>query len=263
MPLPRRNNPGLRHSQSDGFADQIKYVQFLQEDIYKLRVGGLTCSQCHTFGFPHLSATMLSAIIILSGIFFFGLATSSPDYCPLLGPVFPPPIHVNKNLNFSAAVKNVSTILEQAVKGDSRLSFVIDPIATSFTLQIFNAKDQSPLFEFYHTSPAVQDYKEGVKHIDENTVFRIGSGSKLITVLLLLIEKGDAVFNEPVANHIPEIREAVAGMRVNTTKQDNAIDFLRWGEVTVGELCSHMSGLPRDCEFLDDIFGQSYYWYIN
>lgn len=217
-----------------------------------------------TLGFPHRSATMLSAIIILSGCFFFGLATSSkPDYCPLLGPVFPPPIHVNKSLKSSAAVRNISTVLEQAVNGDSRLSSVIDPNATSFTLQIFNAKDQSPLFEFYHTSPAVQDYKEGVKHIDENTVFRIGSGSELITVLLLLIENGDAVFNEPVASYIPEIREAVAGMRVNSTKQDNAVDFLRWGEVTVGELCSHMSGLPRDCEFLDDIFGQSYYRYIS
>ena len=193
---------------------------------------------------------MLGAII-LSGFLFFGLGTSSkPNYCPLLGPVFPPLTHLNKSLEFSAAVKNFSTELEQPVKGlgDSRLSSVIDPNVTSFTLQIFNAKDQSPLFEFYHTSPAVQDYKEGVKSIDENTVFRIGSGSKLITVLLLLIQKGDSVFNEPVANYIPEIRDTVAELHANTTKQDNAVDFLRWGEVTVGELCSHLAGLTYDCK---------------
>lgn len=183
--------------------------------------------------------------IVLSGFLLFGLGVSSkPNCCPLLGPVFPPPTHLNNSPEFSAALKNISTELEQSVKGlgDSRLGSVIQPNATSFTIQIFNAKDQSPLFEFYHTSPAVQEYKEGVKSIDENTVFRIGSNSKLITVLLLLIQKGDSVFNEPVANYIPEIRDAIAN-----TKQDNAVDFLRWDEVTVGELCSHLSGLTYDC----------------
>lgn len=198
--------------------------------------------------FSQIGDIMLGTFI-LSGFMFMGLgASTKPNYCPLLGPVFPPPTRLNQSIEFSAAVKNISTELEQAIKGlgHSELGSTLNPSGTSFAVQIFNARNQSPLFEFYHTSPAVRDYREGVRNIDENTVFKIGSNSKTITVLLLLIQKGESVFNEPVAKYIPEIRDAAAS--ANATEKDDAIDFVQWKDVTVGELCSHLSGLDYDCE---------------
>ncbi|KAJ5605487.1 beta-lactamase/transpeptidase-like protein [Penicillium lagena] len=195
---------------------------------------------------------MQKTFAVLSALLPFGLAASSKlNYCSLLGPVFPPPIHLSDSPYFTAATKDLSGILQDAIYGNSSLSPIFKPNQTSFTVQIFSSKDESPLFESYYTSQAVQAYKAGVKNIDENTVFRIGSASKLVTVLLLLIEKGESVFNEPIAKYVPEIREAIAAMRSNTTQQQDAIDFLRWEQVTIGELASQMSGVLRDYGFLD------------
>lgn len=200
---------------------------------------------------------MMQTILALSALLPFGLAASSKlNYCSLLGPVFPPPIQLSDSPDFIAATKDLSAILHDAIHGTSSLSSMFKSNETSFTLQIFSAKDESALFESYHTSQAVQAYKAGVKSIDENTVFRIGSASKLITVLLLLIEKGESAFNEPVAKYVPEIREAVAAMRSNTTQQRDAIDFLNWEHVTIGQIASQMSGVLRDCKLLSKtLFG--------
>lgn len=198
---------------------------------------------------------MQKILLALSALVPFGLAASSKlNYCSLLGPVFPPPAHLADSPDFTAAINNLSAILQNTIDGNSGLRSILKSNQTSFAVQIFSAKDQSPLFESYHTSQAVQAYKAGVKSIDKNTVFRIGSASKLVTILLLLIEKGESVFNEPVAKYVPEIQEAVATMRANATQQQDAIDFLNWEQLTIGELASQMSGVLRDCKLLSEYF---------
>jgi hypothetical protein len=43
-------------------------------------------------------------------------------------------------------------------------------------------------------------------------------------------------------------------MRSNATQQQDAIDFLNWEQVTIGELASQMSGVLRDCKLLSEKF---------
>jgi hypothetical protein len=116
----------------------------------------------------------------------------------------------------------------------------------SFTVQVYSAHESRPLFEHYHTATSARNNTIGVNVVDEDTVFRIASCSKLWTVLLLLIETGDASFHEPVVKYIPELRKAIAE-RSNETEFRNEVDQVLWEEVTIGELASQMSGVGRQC----------------
>ena len=58
------------------------------------------------------------------------------------------------------------------------------------------------LFTFLHTPTAYRNTTHGVDEVDSNTVYRLGSISKLLTACLSLLEAGDASWNEPVTNYI-------------------------------------------------------------
>jgi CubicO group peptidase (beta-lactamase class C family) len=89
-----------------------------------------------------------------------------------------------------------------------------------------------------------QLFESGTKAVDANTIYRVGSITKLFTVLTFLVEAGDVHFNEPVTSFVPELRQAAQ-------KIDNAlspIDHVAWEDVTLGALASHMAGIGRDCK---------------
>jgi CubicO group peptidase (beta-lactamase class C family) len=90
-----------------------------------------------------------------------------------------------------------------------------------------------------------------VKSVDSNTVFRIGSLTKLITIYTYLIEAGDTSFNDPVAKYVPELQEAA--QTINATA--DSLDNVAWGEITVAELASHLADIGRDWEGIGEIGG--------
>lgn len=114
-------------------------------------------------------------------------------------------------------------------------------------MQVFDASDSGSLLSLSYTADSINTTL-GVNQVDENTVFRIGSTSKLWTMLLLLIENGPASLDDPIARYIPELRQAVFELSRNSTMARDGIDFTKWNEVTLGELASHLSGIARDCE---------------
>ncbi|KAK2754021.1 hypothetical protein FQN54_007190 [Arachnomyces sp. PD_36] len=175
-------------------------------------------------------------------------ASQSPKYCPLLGPVFPAPQNLNNNPTWQNLKQEITTTLHtqiQQIKDSPDLSSTLNFTSTSFALQIFSTTDRFPLLSETYTSEDAKGAEFGVRSVDEDTVFRIGSGSKLWTALLLLKEMGDGVLADPVSLYVPELAAAAAD------GVDDWVDGVRWDEITVGELVSHMAGIARDYGFLD------------
>ena len=87
--------------------------------------------------------------------------------------------------------------------------------------------DENGIQQYYygHTS-------SGEDTIDENTIFEIGSVSKVFTALLLadMIEKGEVNLNDPIDIHLPE--------DVSTPSKNER-------KITLLDLITHTSGLPR------------------
>lgn len=119
------------------------------------------------------------------------------------------------------------------------------------SLEIFDTSCSDPLLKYAITSKEINTTL-GVSKVDENTVFRIGSTSKMFPMLLLLIEGGFGPLQDPVSKYIPEIKAAAADLVGNSTKNNDGIDYTKWDEITVGELASHLAGIARDCEYPDN-----------
>ncbi|KAF7717343.1 Beta-lactamase domain-containing protein [Penicillium ucsense] len=171
-------------------------------------------------------------------------ALASQDYCPPLGPDYPPPSSLSNDRIFTAAIQEVLSSLDQVTGSNGDLH------NDSISVQIFSGRDPKPLAYFAATSEHINTTL-GVSSVDENTVFRVGSVSKIFTVTLLLMEEGLWAFSEPIAKYVPELREAAERLRWDPRRRRDAVDYVNWGSITIGELASHLAGIPRDYGELD------------
>ncbi|RMJ19119.1 hypothetical protein CDV36_001176 [Fusarium kuroshium] len=176
-----------------------------------------------------LLSTVTLALLALAG----GTLGQTNPTCPLLGPVFPP---VQKGLAKSAAVKTAIEILT-----DELNNVVKEGTDTTLYVQAFSGTDK--IFSYGYAPPSTSgSLTSGT--LNENTVFRIGSVSKLITVYALLAEVGMERLNDPVTRWVPELAKAM-------NHRDDPAQSPRWNEVTIGQLASHMSGIGRNFGLFD------------
>ena len=109
----------------------------------------------------------------------------------------------------------------------------------SYVVQAYST-DDGVLWQTKYTSPVLSTLNStGVKEVDENTVHRVGSITKLFTILTFLSQVGDKIWNDPITKYIPEL--SAVGTRSRVYHVD-------WEDVTVGSLATFNSGLIRDCE---------------
>ncbi|KAE9374293.1 beta-lactamase/transpeptidase-like protein [Stipitochalara longipes BDJ] len=164
-------------------------------------------------------------------------ALSFPN-CPFLGIDFPPPTKLANSSNFQNATSSLLAAVNEAINSGVN--------GSSFSVEIFSTHDPASLFNFHYSSYTLNS-SVGVKTVDSDSLYRIGSISKLFTIYLLLIEAGDVHFHEPITNFVPELLAAPQAT------SDDDLDFVDWTSVTVGNLASHMSGIGRDYDELGDI----------
>jgi CubicO group peptidase (beta-lactamase class C family) len=107
---------------------------------------------------------------------------------------------------------------------------------------------ESVIFEFNFTGSDLNTTEK----VSTDSVFRIGSISKLFTVYAFLLHGGLELLERSVTEFVPELRDI--------SRDDGCfsdLDIVRWEEVTLGSLASHMSGIGRDCENLLDQGGRN------
>ncbi|KAJ5176050.1 uncharacterized protein N7482_001927, partial [Penicillium canariense] len=163
--------------------------------------------------------------------------------CPLLGPSWPAPTDLSSYPTVQSALKNITKTIQDASNAG-------EFSGASLSLEIFDLSSSDALLSYAHTAKEINT-TIGVSKVDENTVFRIGSTSKMFSMLLLLIERGFSPLQDPIVKYIPEIGAAAAELLRNSTQRDDGIDFTNWNEVTVGDLASHLAGIARDYGVLD------------
>jgi CubicO group peptidase (beta-lactamase class C family) len=113
----------------------------------------------------------------------------------------------------------------------------------SHSIQVFTGS--GILCEHYHTAPSLSSLNSsGVKQVDAHTVYRIGSLTKIFTMYAFLLEAGYQYFSHPITDFVPELA-ALASWQ-----SGNAITNIAWGDVTIGDLASHLAGIASDCEYI-------------
>ncbi|KAL6706258.1 hypothetical protein ACN47E_005993 [Coniothyrium glycines] len=170
---------------------------------------------------------------------------ASPN-CPLSGPEFPSPQRLADHPIWQSALANLTSVFDYI--DDSNITG-IDRF--SYSVQVFSTNPGDPiLWERHRTARNLPPETIGVSRVDGNTIYRLGSVSKVLTVLAFLAELGDVHWNQPITKVIPEIAR-LAGRSTSST-----FDVVRetaWDDVTIGSLAAQVSGLGRDYGVLGEL----------
>ncbi|RSM18283.1 hypothetical protein CDV31_002802 [Fusarium ambrosium] len=151
------------------------------------------------------------------------------NHCPPLGPVLPAPTSPSTN-------DAVKTAVEALTKGLKALTGSFN--STAMSIGMVSLHEDEPILDIHHT-PANLDAR-GVKKVDADTVYRIGSVSKAFTVLAALKLSG-VNMDDAVTKYLPQLREL--GKQQN---EKNNITVVDWDRISLQALASHMGGIPAD-----------------
>ncbi|KAI0113490.1 beta-lactamase/transpeptidase-like protein [Daldinia grandis] len=150
-------------------------------------------------------------------------------HCPPLGPVLPAPKNPTVHESVRLAIDSISDTFQNLTAG---------LVSTGISVAVKSIHETDPLLELHHTPTILNS--NGTSTIDSQTVYRLGSISKIFAVLSLL--KQDHVeLDDPITQYVPELCELKG-----ETDEVSDITTVRWSEVTLGALASHMSGISTD-----------------
>lgn len=180
-------------------------------------------------------------LLLATATHFAPSLVAAKQPCPLYGPLFPKPSGdtLLQNAAIKAAAKSLDEIFPKYIDHDNTTG--ADHF--SYSVEVFSGSTEAPLWSHYWTAPNLGGFNSsGVKKVDTNTVYRIGSITKIFTVLAFLVSVGDTKWNEPVTKYLPELKKLA-----DKTPGGNMM-VPDWEEVTLGGLAGQTSGLVRDCE---------------
>lgn len=172
-------------------------------------------------------------------LFYISTSVATIPNCPIFGAEFPEPRRLTEHPKWQQALTNITAAFDS-----------LDANATgddlSYSVQIFSTNDGGKILaDRYRTASTLDPETEGVKEVGPNTVYRIGSVSKIFTVLAFLAEVGDTHWNTPITAFIPELARYSA--RTSTQPVDD-VRRTDWDDITVGALVAQVSGVGRDCK---------------
>ncbi|WAO95744.1 Beta-lactamase domain-containing protein [Fusarium falciforme] len=149
------------------------------------------------------------------------------EECPILGPVLPSGFDLSRNKAFkdakSAFPKAIEALFDAGVLNDTQTAFAID---------VFSTATNESLYSYYHTGKELKSTLT-TGELDDGTIFRIGSVSKIYTVYSILAHAGLEIFNHPVTFYVPELLGNAGS---------DPLSKIKWEDVTVGTLAAQQGG---------------------
>lgn len=197
-----------------------------------------------------MSGFLRSAIFLLTAT--SAVASLDTQPCPLYGQNYPAPTGLSTSKYVEAAAESVLNQLLKA-KDETTAYGPLDTTTTAFSMDFYSLDDEGTLFS-HHYMPAqlLEQRTVGVDEVDSNTIYRVGSVSKLWTVYLYLLAAGDQTWNDPITKFIPELHGIAQTQGFDPTSD------VDWESITVGALASHLAGIGRDpthAAALSKVFG--------
>lgn len=181
---------------------------------------------------PRSSFTLLAAAAAAADLY------TKP--CPLYGQNYPAPTCLTTSKHIAAAAESVRSQLLKA-KNETTAYGPLDTETTAFSLDFYSLDDEDTLFSHHYMPTRLLNQRTaGVEEVDSDTIYRVGSVSKLWTVYLYLLAAGFQSWNDPITNFIPEL-QAIA-----STQETDPTSHVDWESITVGALASHLAGIGRD-----------------
>lgn len=103
-----------------------------------------------------------------------------------------------------------------------------------FNIDVFSAATNKSIFSYNHVGESAREALTSGE-LNENSISRLGSVTKMFTVYALIVQGGIDILNQPLTNYLPELRVVNASVDPRKT--------LNWDGITVGALASHQAGI--------------------
>lgn len=196
---------------------------------------------CHPLLYPSFLFPFILTIMLIQsfrapasvGTFFLlaNRALAARDgLCPPLGPVMPAPVDPSSHDPVQDAIRLVTDRFQNLTEGYN---------TTGISVAVKSIHESGPMLELHYTPPVLDD--DSTTTVDSETIYRIGSLSKLFAVLSTLTQ-GQIKMEDPITKYVPELLQ----LKKEAVPVPNDITAVHWDQVTVGSLTSHMSGIGAD-----------------
>jgi len=164
-----------------------------------------------------------------------------------LGPTYPAPVDLSSSKSLVAATwKNVSSTLQAYINSDgqSSTSDVVAEIRNvTFSLGVFSLNDPGATdLQFHYTSPEIANAPNGTHKVNENSIYRIASLTKVFTVLAGLLNLKSTDWERPLTDIFPTL----ADFAEKNPGEDNRMYLTQWDKVTPSALAAQIAGVTRD-----------------
>lgn len=179
---------------------------------------------------------ILNQLARLAALAPLAAAFAPPD---LLGPAYLKPTRLAGDTAVAAAQANVTARLAAIFATGKTPYGKLFGNDTALSVQVASLSDDKPLVEFHHSPDSLNVTAGSTTKVDSDTVYRIGSISKVFAVYALLLNEGRRYWDTSVAEFIPELKGQPTG---------SDIEDAHWDEVTVGALASQLGGVSGNCK---------------
>ncbi|KAI1328696.1 beta-lactamase/transpeptidase-like protein [Xylariaceae sp. FL0255] len=166
-----------------------------------------------------------------------------------LGPLDPTPVDISSESSVVKATwNNITSQLHAHFDGSKPIKGLSILNENTFSLGLFSPHDAgATALQYHYTGPFVKNSTLGVNNVDGDSIYRVASMTKAITVYAGLLLLNETDWNTPLSKIFPEIASLPA---------DDPVHHVQWDTITPFSLASQISGVPRDAFpfFTEDIW---------
>lgn len=183
---------------------------------------------------------MLTHLTLAAALVQFSIPTFGFISCPVLGPDYPQPQCLDKDAIIQSALSNLTQRFDSAVQSQNTTWGAFPVNNVSFSTGVFWTGSNDLLFHYDHNGQQLPLTPSSKTQTDSDTIYRVGSVSKVFTVYTQLLQNGDAFWSEPVGKYVPELAQAAANTSLSST-----FGLPQWNDITIGELASQQAQVGR------------------
>ncbi|KAJ5391966.1 hypothetical protein N7509_007456 [Penicillium cosmopolitanum] len=154
---------------------------------------------------------------------------------PLIGPSF----ISNFDPSSSRAIENAKKVFPSLLDNLFE-SGKLDRKDLAFTIDVYSAATNDTIFSYSHVGEKSKETLTSGE-LNDHTISRTGSVTKLFTVYAIIAKAGMGVFSDPVTKYLPEL--------ANNSSSGNPLDSVRWEDITVGALAAQQAGSGGIADF--------------
>lgn len=171
----------------------------------------------------------------------------TPTVADILGPSYPAPTDFTSERSIiSAGFKNLSATLDGYLEDDGWEALpppLADITNLTFSLGFFSLHNMAATqLQYHHTSSEIANAPNGTHNVNADTIYRIASVTKVLTVLTGLLELNNADWDRPLTDIIPTL----AKFANKKPGEKDPLFTVEWDKVTPNALAAQIAGVPRD-----------------